>query len=102
MKANGRQLRLSAVALLGAIAVVTAGLLRFTDRAYGSNPIPTFFVTDSCTQAVTAYSAASNGDVAPLTPAPSALGQPRFVAFDKNGNIYVANNCNATVTIYSE
>src|SRR5208337_1676659 len=42
------------------------------------------------------------GDIAPLSPAPPGLAKPQFVAFDKNGNFYVTNECNATVTIYAK
>ncbi len=80
------------------------GLHRSSGRAYSADPTPTLFVTDACTDAVTAYSAASNGDVSPLAPVPTGLSQPEFVAFDKSGNIYVTNSCNgiASVTIYPE
>ena len=102
MKASWGKVRFGVVALLAVAVFVMVGLYRSSDRAYSGDPSPTLFVTDTCTQAVTAYPVTSNGDVAPLSPAPSGLGQPQFVAIDKNGNIYVTNECNATVTIYAK
>jgi len=53
------------------------------------------------TQAVTAYPAgSSNGDVSPLTPAPTDLASPGWMAFDAIGNIYVTNQV-GTITIYA-
>ena len=51
---------------------------------------------------MTAYSAASNGDVSPLAPAPTGLSGPQFVAVDASGNIYATNYCTASVTIYAK
>ncbi len=75
------------------------GLHRFSGRAYSQSP-PPLFVADACTDAVTAYPAASNGDIAP-TPVPTGLATPASVAIDTNGNIYVTNRCTNTVTIYA-
>jgi len=79
------------------------GLHRSSSRAHGADLIPTLFVTNSCSNAVTAYPASSNGDVAPLAPAPiTDLSAPEYEAVDKSGNIYVTNFCNAVVTIYAK
>ncbi len=50
---------------------------------------------------MTAYSAASNGDVSPLAPG-TGLSGVEFVAIDPSGNIYATNSCNGTVTIYAK
>lgn len=63
--------------------------------------MPTLFVTDRCSYAVTAYSAGSNGDVSPLAPAPTGLSIPQFVVIDASGRIYVTNTCDGAVTIYA-
>ena len=65
--------RIGVIAILGAAALAIAGLHRSSGPAYGGNPTPTLFVTDVCSDAVTAYSAASSGDVSPLAPAPRAF-----------------------------
>ncbi len=80
------------------------GLHRFSGRAYSQSlpPIPPLFVADACTDAVTAYPAASNGDIAPLAPVPTGLAEPESVAIDANGNIYVTNRCTNAVTIYAK
>jgi sugar lactone lactonase YvrE len=88
------------IAILGVAAMAIVGIDRSSDRAYSAGPTATIFATDVCSDAVTAYSAASNGDVSPLVPAPTGLSDPQFVAFDASGNIYVTNSCTATVTIY--
>ncbi len=77
------------VAALGAVAFAIVGLHRFSGRAYSGDPTGTIFVTDGCTDAVTAYSAASNGDVPPLAPG-TGLSSVAFVAVDASGNIYAA------------
>ena len=50
---------------------------------------------------MTAYPAASTGDVSALAAA-TGLSEPESVAVDENGNIYAANACNGTVTIYAK
>src|SRR5208283_5702671 len=96
------------IAILGAAALAIVGLNRFSGRAYSADPTPSLFVTDDCSDAVTAYSTASNGDVSPLAPAPTGLSTPRSVALDASGNIYVTNSntCfgtgTGTVTIYAK
>ena len=105
MKASFGKVRFGIVALMAvaAFAMVTiVGFHRSAGRAYGTSPGPTLLVANACSSSVSAYDTSSSGDIAPLSPAPSGLGQPRFVAFDKNGNFYVSNECNATVTIYAK
>src|ERR1700687_2829675 len=58
------------------------------------------YVTNQCTNAVTAYPASSNGDVAPLSPV-TGLGQPSGIALDLSGRIFVANTCSYSVTVYA-
>ena len=94
--------RIGLVAILGVAALAILGIDRFSDRAYSAGPTSTVFVTDVCSDAVTAYSAASNGDVSPLVPAPTGLSNPQFVAFDASGNMYVTNSCTTSVTIYAK
>jgi tripartite motif-containing protein 71 len=93
--------RLGVIAMLCAAALPIAGLYRFSGRAYSADLAPALFVTDRCSYAVTAYSAASNGDVSPLAPAPTGLSIPQFVAIDASGNIYATNSCDGAVTIYA-
>jgi len=102
MKASWGKVRIGVIAIFCAAALAIVGLHRSSGRAYSADPTPTLFVTDSCTNAVTAYPAASNGDVAPLAPAPTGLSEPGPVAIDASGNIYAANTCNYTVTIYAK
>ena len=93
--------RIGVIAILGAAALAIAGLHRFSGRAYSADPTPTLFVTDYCSEAVTAYPAAGNGDVSPLAPAPTGLSEPSLMAIDASGNIYAANYCTNSVTIYA-
>ena len=104
MKASWGKARIGVIAIFCAVALAIVGLHRFSGRAYSQSlpPIPTLFVTDACTDAVTAYPAASNGDVSPLAPVPTGLAEPESVAIDANGNIYVTNPCTNTVTIYAK
>ncbi len=102
MKASWGKVRIGVIAIFCALALAIVGLHRSSGRAYSADPTPTLFVTDSCTNAVTAYPAASNGDVAPLAPAPTGLSEPGPVAVDASGNIYAANTCNYTVAIYAK
>ena len=92
------------IAILGGAAFAITGVNRFSGRAYSAAPMPTLLVTDDCTGAVTAYAAASNGDVTALAPAATGLTVPQFLAVDTSGNIYVTNACNnsASVTIYAK
>jgi len=94
--------RIGVIAILGAVALAIIGLHRFSGRAYSADPTPTLFVTDSCSEAVTAYAAASNGDVSPLAPVPTGLSDPSLMAIDASGNIYVANYCTNSVAIYAK
>jgi len=100
MKVSWGKIRIGVIALLGVTALAIVGLHRFSGRAYSADSTPTLFVTDDCSGAVTAYPAASNGDVSPLASA-TGLSAPAFVALDKNGNIYATNTCSSTVTIYA-
>ena len=102
MKASLGKVRIGAIAILGAAALAIVGLHRSSGRAFSADPTPTLFVTDLVTNAVTAYPAASNGDVSPLAPAPTGLAAPQFVAIDASGNIYVTNEGTSTVTIYAK
>ncbi|MGB0061537.1 NHL repeat-containing protein [Candidatus Binatus sp.] len=101
MKLSTGGVRLGVIAIFCAAALPMAGLYRFSGRAYSADLNPALFVTDRCSYAVTAYSAASNGDVSPLAPAPTGLSIPEFVAVDASGNIYATNSCDGTVTIYA-
>src|SRR5208282_103771 len=82
------KVRVGVVAIFCAAALAIAGLHGSPGRAQATpTPTPTpagptLFVADACTDAVTAYPAASNGDVSPLPPIPTGLGAPAFVAFD--------------------
>ncbi len=66
--------------------------------------MPALLVTDDCTGAVTAYPAASNGDISAMAPAATGLTLPKFLAVDTSGNVYVTNVCNnsASVNIYAK
>jgi sugar lactone lactonase YvrE len=103
MRASWARARIGIIGALSVAALAIAGLYRSSGPAYSAAPAPTLFITDDCSSAVTAYPAASNGDVSPLAPAPiTGLFGPRSVAFDKFGNIYVTNACHATITIYAK
>ena len=99
MTSSRGKVRLGVIALLSVVAFAMVGLHRFPERAYGGGMTPTVFVTDSCTNAVTAYAVASAEDISQLAPLPAGLSEPTAVAFDKNGNFYVTNKCNATDNI---
>ena len=101
MKASWGKIRLGVIAIFCAVALAIVGLHRTSGRAYSATPTPTLFVTDDDSEAVTAYLAASNGDVLPLAPAPAGLALPQSVAVDTNGKIYVTNEGTSTVTIYA-
>lgn len=69
MKSSWGTLRVCIVVALSVAAFAMVGLHRSSGRAYGGGALaPTLFVTNSCSNAVTAYSAASNGDVGPKVP----------------------------------
>ena len=95
------KVRIGVVAIFCAVAFAIVGLHRSSGRAYSADPTPTLLVSDVCSYAVTAYSAASNGDVSPLAPVPTGLSAPQFVAIDASGNIYATNACTNTITIYA-
>ncbi len=105
MKPSWGKIRIEGIASLGVIAFALSVFIVFSvaPRAYSAEPAPTLFVTDGCTRAVTAYSAASNGDVSPLAPA-TGLADPNSVAIDASGKIYVTNSCFslATINIYAK
>ena len=96
------KVRIGVIAIFCAVAFAIVGLHRSSGRAYSADPTPTLLVSDVCSYAVTAYSAASNGDVSPLAPVPTGLSAPQFVAIDANGNIYATNACTNTITIYAK
>ena len=105
MKASFGKVRFGIVALMAVAAFATVtivGFHRSAGRAYGTSPGPTLLVANACSNSVSAYDTSSSGDIAPLSPAPSGLGKPQFVAFDKNGNFYVSNECNDSITIYAK
>jgi len=96
-----RKVRIGVLSIFCAVAFAIVGLHRSSDRAYSADPTPTLLGSDVCSYAVTAYSAASNGDVSPLAPVPTGLSAPQFVAIDARGNIYATNACTNTITIYA-
>jgi len=96
------KVRIGVIAILGVAALAIAGLHHLSGRAYSQTPPAALFVTDGCSDAVTAYAAASTGDASPLPPTPTGLSEPDFVAVDPSGNIYATNRCTHTVTIYTE
>jgi len=96
------KVRIGVIAIFCAVAFAIVGLHRSSGRAYSADPTPTLLISDVCSYAVTAYSAASNGDVSPLAPVPTGLSAPQFVAIDANGNIYATNACTNTITIYAK
>ncbi len=103
MERSWGKVRVGVIASLGAVAFGLSGFIFFSvfglaPRAYSATVTPKLFVTDACTNAVTAYPVTSNGDVSPLVPAPTGLSSPQFVATDASGKIYVSNN--ATVNCY--
>src|SRR5271167_3290253 len=103
MRRSGAKVRLSVMALLCGVALVIVGLVqRSPEYAYSSNPGPTLFVTDSSSDAVTAYPATSSGDTAPLAPAPTGLSGPISVAIDGSGKIYALNSHTNAITIYAK
>jgi sugar lactone lactonase YvrE len=60
-------------------------------------------VPDSANSAVNIYPAGSNGDVAPIATIAgpnTGLDEPRGIALDSGGNIYVTNFLGHTVTVY--
>jgi sugar lactone lactonase YvrE len=83
--------RIGVIAIFCAVALVIAGLYRFSGRAYSATPTPTLFVTEGMDSAVMAYPASINGDIFPLLPAPSGLASPQFAAVDASGKLYVTN-----------
>ncbi len=105
MKPSWGKIRIGAIASLGVVAFALSAFSVFSvaRRAHSAEPTPTLLVTDGCTDAVTAYSAASNGDVSPLAPA-TGLADPNSVAIDASGRIYVTNSCFslATINIYAK
>jgi hypothetical protein len=92
MKASWGKIRLGIIAIMSMAAFAMVGLHHSSNRAYGTPPSSTLFVADNCSWGVTAYDAASNGDVGPLTPGPTGLTLPAFAALDSSGNIYVTNS----------
>jgi len=96
------KVRIGVIAIFCAVAFAIVGLHRSSGRAYSAEPTPSLLVSDVCSYAVTAYSAASNGDVSPLAPVPTGLSAPQFVAIDASGNIYATNACTNTITIYAK
>lgn len=66
----------------------------------GPTPGKIFVSGGGCTNAVTAYPIRSNGDVSPIS-AVTGLASPSGVTHDAAGNIYVTNQCSASITIYA-
>jgi sugar lactone lactonase YvrE len=100
MNASWGKVRIGVVALIGVVAFVMVALHRSSDRAFSADP-PALFVTDFCSEAVTAYPVGSNGDVTPLAPG-TGLSLPQSATVDNDGNIYVTNFCSSTITIYAK
>ena len=99
--------RIGLIAILSMAALAMVGFYRSSDNASGATPKsalsdPTFFVTDDDSDAVTAYTSATNGDVAPQSSAPTGLSEPQFVAVDGNGKIYATNPFTMSITIYAK
>ena len=99
--------RIGLIAILSMAALAMVGVYRSSGSASGATPKPalsdpTFFVTDDDSDAVTAYTSATNGDVAPQSPAPTGLSQPQFVAVDASGKIYATNPFTMSITIYAK
>jgi sugar lactone lactonase YvrE len=99
--------RIGLIAILSMAALAMVGFYRSSGSASGATPKPalsdpTFFVTDDDSDAVTAYTSATNGDVAPQSPAPTGLSEPQFVAVDGNGKIYATNPFTMSITIYAK
>jgi hypothetical protein len=101
MKRTGRKTR-TAIVMIFLVIALLLGSDRRANRAFSADSPGTIFVTDLCSDAVTAYPANADGDVAPLPPAPTGLSYPESIAVDKNGSIYVANGCNGAVVIYAK
>ncbi len=101
MKKYAEKARIGVIALMAALVFAIIGLRSSSGRA-DPTPTPTslLYVTDGQTNAVTAYPAASNGDVAPSATI-TGLKSPQGVAQDSSGNIYVANDSPASVIVYA-
>ena len=102
MKKYAGKARIGVIAILGAAALAIVGLHRFSGRAYSADPTPTLLVTDGCSDAVTAYSAASNGDVSPLAPGLPAFPSPNLWPSTRVGTFTSPTYCTGTVTIYAK
>src|SRR5271168_2620729 len=99
--------RIGVIAILGVAALVIVGLSRSSGRAYSATSTPAtdtpaLYVTDDDSEAITAYTAASNGDVSPLAPMPTGLSEPQFTVVDASGKIYATNPITMSVTIYAK
>ncbi len=101
MKKYAEKARIGVIALMAALVFAIIGLRSSSGRADPTpTPTPLLYVTDGQTNAVTAYPAASNGDVAPIATI-TGVKSPQGVAQDSSGNIYVANDSPASVIVYA-
>jgi hypothetical protein len=92
MKRTGRKKR-TAILMVFLVTALLLASDRHANRALSADSPGTIYVTDYCSDAVTAYPADADGDVAPLPPAPTGLAEPQSVALDQSGRIYAANGC---------
>ena len=70
----------------------------------GAGNIYVATATNQLNGAIFVYQAGSYGNIAPvrtITGSDTGIDNPLGLAVDGSGNIYVANNANSTVTIYS-
>ncbi len=106
MKHSWEKIRLGVIARLSAVAFALSSFIFFSvfsaaPCAYSATPTATRLAKDDRTDAVTAYSAAGDGDVSPLAP-PTGLASPQSVAIDASGNIYATNSYTNTITVYAK
>ncbi len=57
-------------------------------------------MTNDCINAVTGYPVGSNGNVSPLSPV-TGLANPVGIAVGSNGEIFVADYCSSSITVYA-
>ncbi len=74
-------------------------LLLINGTAPAATATAKVYLTNGCSNAVTAYPVASNGNVAPLSPV-TGLAKPLGIAVGSRGDIFVANYCSGSITVY--
>ncbi|MGB8412352.1 MAG: choice-of-anchor D domain-containing protein [Candidatus Binatus sp.] len=100
MNKHAGKARIGVIAFVAAAAFAIVGLHGSSGRADPTpTPAPLLYVTDGQTNAVTAYPAASNGDLSPIATI-TGLRSPQGIAQDSSGNIYVVNDSPASVVVY--